>query len=383
MAKNYAGIAKDVLRLVGGEGNVTHFEHCSMRLRFTIADPAKVNRDGLKATTGVMGVVGSGNQCQVVIGNDVIEVYDEIMKQANFKTGASAAPAPEGKKNIGAMVLDLLVGIFQPLVPAIAGGGILKAFLSLFALIGIMDNTSVLYQVLINVADAPLYFLPILVAINMATKIKCNRLIAVSAVGALLLPKTTALLGGENPAVLFGLTIQNVTYAYQVFPAILAVGLLYFVEKYVTKITPKPIRVFFVPMMCFIIVFPLTLLVLGPIGLTIGKVLTTIMLTLYKYVGWLAVGLVAAVLPLLISIARTRRSSPTSFPPWAPWAMRSSTTARPWPTTSPRAARPWPSRSRRRTPTSAPRPSPAASPRSSASPSPRSTPSPSSASACC
>lgn len=97
------------------------------------------------------------------------------------------------------MVLDLLVGIFQPLVPAIAGGGILKAFLSLFALIGIMDNTSVLYQVLINVADAPLYFLPILVAINMATKIKCNRLIAVSAVGALLLPKTTALLGGETP----------------------------------------------------------------------------------------------------------------------------------------------------------------------------------------
>lgn len=96
MAKNYAGIAKDVLRLVGGEGNVTHFEHCSTRLRFTIADPAKVNRDGLKATTGVMGVVGSGNQCQVVIGNDVIEVYDEIMKQANFKTGASAAPAPEG-----------------------------------------------------------------------------------------------------------------------------------------------------------------------------------------------------------------------------------------------------------------------------------------------
>ena len=302
MAKNYAGIAKDVLRLVGGEGNVTLFEHCSTRLRFTIADPAKVNRDGLKATTGVMGVVGSGNQCQVVIGNDVIEVYDEIMKQANFKTGASAAPAPEGKKIIGAMVLDLLVGIFQPLVPAIAGGGILKAFLSLFALIGIMDNTSVLYQVLINVADAPLYFLPILVAINMATKIKCNRLIAVSAVGALLLPKTTALLGGETPAVLFGFTIQNVTYAYQVFPAILAVGLLYFVEKYVTKITPKPIRVFFVLMMCFIIVFPLTLLVLGPIGLTIGKVLTTIMLTLYKYVGWLAVGLVAAGLPLLISI---------------------------------------------------------------------------------
>ena len=301
MAKNYAAIAKEVVRLVGGEGNVTHFEHCSTRLRFSLADSSKVDRDGLKATAGVMGVVGSGNQCQVVIGNDVIEVYDEIMKTAKFG-GAGAEPAVKEKKKIGAMVLDFLVGVFQPLVPAIAGGGILKAFLSLFALIGIMDKSSTLYQVLINVADAPLYFLPVLVAVTMSTKLKCNRLVAVATVGALLLPATTSLIGGETPAVLFGITLQKITYAYQVFPAILAVGLLYFVEKYVTKITPKPIRVFFVPMVCFIVVFPLTLLFLGPLGLTIGKGLTAVMLWLYKYVGWLAVGLVAAGLPLLISI---------------------------------------------------------------------------------
>ncbi|MBQ9347720.1 MAG: PTS glucose transporter subunit IIA, partial [Oscillibacter sp.] len=301
MAKNYANIAKEVLRLVGGEGNVTHFEHCSTRLRFSIADPAKVNRDGLKATPGVMGVVGGGNQCQVVIGNDVTEVFDEINKIATFG-GAAAAPAPGGKKNFGAMALDFMVGVFQPLVPAIAGGGILKAFLSLFSVVGLMDSSSVLYQVLINVADAPLYFLPVLVAVTMSTKINCNKLVATAAVGALILPKTTALIGAETPAVLFGITIQNVNYAYQVFPAILTVAALYFLEKYITKITPKPIRVFFVPMVCFAVVFPLTLLFLGPIGLTFGKGLTTIMLALYQYVGWLAVGLVAAVLPLLISL---------------------------------------------------------------------------------
>ena len=104
-----------------------------------------------------MGLVGSGNQCQVVIGNDVVEAYDEILKIASFESG-NAAPVSTEKKNIGAMVLDFLVGVFQPLGPAIAGGGILKAFLSLFTLIGIMDSSSVLYQVLINVADAPLYF---------------------------------------------------------------------------------------------------------------------------------------------------------------------------------------------------------------------------------
>ena len=300
MAKNYADIAQTVLRLMGGEQNITHFEHCSTRLRFSIADPAKVDREKLKAAPGVMGVVGSGAQCQVVIGNDVIEVYDEINKIASFSAAPSSAPA--GKQNFGSVVLDLMVGIFQPLVPAIAGGGILKAFLALFALIGLMDKSSVLYQVLINVADAPLYYLPLLVAVTMSSKINCNRLTAVATVGALVLPNTVKLIAGAEPAVLFGITIQNVNYAYQVFPAILAVAVLYYVEKFITKLTPKAIRVFFVPMMCFIVVFPLTLLVLGPIGLELGRGLTTVMLTLYKHVGWLGVGLVAAVLPLLISL---------------------------------------------------------------------------------
>ncbi len=301
MAKDYQSIAREVLRLVGGEQNISHLEHCSTRMRFTIVDPAKVDRDNLKKTAGVMGVVGSGNQCQVVIGNDVIEVYDELMKLGTFQQNSNS-PASSGKMNVGAALLDLMVGIFQPLVPAIAGGGILKAFLSLFALIKIMDSSSVLYKVLMNVADAPLYFLPVLVAVTMATKIGANRLIAVSTVGALILPSTTALLSANPSSVLFGITIQNVNYAYQVFPAILAVTVLYYVEKFFNKISPRPIRVFFVPMMCFIIVFPLTLLFLGPLGLTFGRGLTTIMLALYKNVGWLGVGLVAAVLPLLISI---------------------------------------------------------------------------------
>ena len=297
--KNYKQTAADVLRLIGGEKNVSHLEHCSTRLRFTVADPAKVDAAALKKTPGVMGVIANGGQCQVVIGNDVIEVYNELIKLGSFHKD-SAPAAPSGKKSVGAMALDLMVGIFQPLVPAIAGGGILKAFLSLFSLLGWMDSAGVLYRVLIAVADAPLYYLPLMVAVTMAAKINCNKLVALASVGALVLPATVTLLGEANT--LFGIPLQNVTYSYQVFPAILAVAFLYLLEKYVTKITPKPIRVIFVPMVCFIIVFPVTLLVLGPIGLTIGKGITTVMLAIYSKVGWLAVGLVAAILPLLISV---------------------------------------------------------------------------------
>ena len=297
--KNYKQTVADVLRLIGGEKNVSHLEHCSTRLRFTVADPAKVDAAALKKTPGVMGVIANGGQCQVVIGNDVIEVYNELIKLGSFHKD-SAPAVPSGKKSVGAMALDLMVGIFQPLVPAIAGGGILKAFLSLFSLLGWMDSAGVLYRVLIAVADAPLYYLPLMVAVTMAAKINCNKLVALASVGALVLPATVTLLGEANT--LFGIPLQNVTYSYQVFPAILAVAFLYLLEKYVTKITPKPIRVFFVPMVCFIIVFPVTLLVLGPIGLTIGKGITTVMLAIYSKVGWLAVGLVAAILPLLISV---------------------------------------------------------------------------------
>lgn len=297
--KNYKQTAADVLRLIGGEKNVSHLEHCSTRLRFTVVDPAKVDAAALKKTPGVMGVIANGGQCQVVIGNDVIEIYNELIKLGSFHKD-SAPAAPSGKKSVGTMALDLMVSIFQPLVPAIAGGGILKAFLSLFSLLGWMDSAGVLYRVLIAVADAPLYYLPLMVAVTMAAKINCNKLVALASVGALVLPATVTLLGGANT--LFGIPLQNVTYSYQVFPAILAVAFLYLLEKYVTKITPKPIRVFFVPMVCFIIVFPVTLLVLGPIGLTIGKGITTVMLAIYSKVGWLAVGLVAAILPLLISV---------------------------------------------------------------------------------
>ena len=272
MAKNYADIAKAVLKHVGGETNVTHLEHCSTRLRFSIVDPEKIDKDALKATSGVMGVVGSGSQCQVVIGNDVIEVYDELIRLGTFQGDGKTQVSSGEKKKPGATILDFIVGIFQPLVPAIAGAGILKALLSLLTLTGGMAADSPWYRVLFQAADSALYFLPILVAVPMATKLNINRLVAVAAAGALILPGMNALMA--EGISLWGIEVTNISYSYQVFPTILSVGFLYFVEKYVTKFSPKPIRVFFVPLICFAVVIPVTLLILGPVGYTVGQWLT-------------------------------------------------------------------------------------------------------------
>lgn len=300
--KNYKQTAADVLRLVGGDKNVTHLEHCSTRLRFTLADPGKADAAALKKTPGVMGVIASGPQCQVVIGNDVIEVYDELVKMGSFNAAAAAAPAPAGKKNIGGIILDYMVGIFQPLVPAIAGAGVLKAVLTIFTTFGILASTDVVYQVFYNVADAALYYLPILVAFTTATKFGCNKLVAVALAAAMISPATSTLLATEGGARFFGLSIQNIGYTGQVFPSILIVIFMAVLEKWCNKWCPKAIRVFFVPMFCFAVAFPVGLLLLGPLGYNIGSLLTAAILGLYNTLGWLAVALVAAILPFMISL---------------------------------------------------------------------------------
>ncbi|WGI66131.1 iron chelate uptake ABC transporter family permease subunit [Escherichia coli] len=150
-----------------------------------------------------------------------------------------------------------------------AGGGILKSFLLLFSLLGWVDAKGQTYQILNMVGDAPLYFLPLLVAVTTANKLKVNPLVALSAVGALLLPNMTAML--TEGAQLMSFDVKNIAYAYQVFPAILSVLLYAQMEKFFTRFSPKPIRIFFVPMMSLVITVPVTLLLLGPLGFTAGQ----------------------------------------------------------------------------------------------------------------
>ncbi len=296
---DYKSTAKEILKHVGGKDNISHFEHCSTRLRFSLKDMSKANVEILEKIDGVMAVKMTG-QCQVVIGNEVVEVYDEIMKLIGYSFSSSDMSKSSGEKlKPGAYILDFIIGIFQPLIPAIAGGGILKSVLLLLSLIGIMDSSGQTYKLLSFIADAPLYFLPILVAATTANKLKVNYLVAISAAGALVLPKMLSTLG--EGAQLFGITIQNISYPYQVLPAILAIILYSFAEKFFTKVSPKPIRIFFVPMMSLLITVPLTLLFLGPIGFNLGQGFTHIILFLFAKVGWIATALLAAVLPFMVA----------------------------------------------------------------------------------
>lgn len=297
---DYRKTATEIVRLVGGEGNVSHFEHCSTRLRFTLVDQKKADVESLKRVPGVLGVA-IGAQCQVIIGNSVVEVYDEILKTANLGSEEAKGGDAAQKQSVGATVMDFVIGVFQPVVPAIAGGGVLKAMLSLFVMIGIMDKGSSVYSVFNSIGDAALYFLPLLVAVSAARKLKCNQMVAMAAAGTLILPNITTLLTAEGGTEFFGFTLQNIAYSYQIFPALLTVFWLAAVEKFFNKVTPKPIRIFFVPLMCFVIVVPTTLLLLGPLGFNIGTLLTTVILALHDKLGFVALGVLAMALPFCIA----------------------------------------------------------------------------------
>ncbi|EGC69385.1 PTS system, beta-glucoside-specific, IIABC component [Enterococcus casseliflavus ATCC 12755] len=294
---NLKETATAIVELIGGKENIAHLEHCSTRLRFTLKDNGLVQKDALEKVDGVIGV-RQNVQCQVIIGNDVVEVYDEVMNVLGHELTADGGSEAKQKQSWGAVLLDFIISIFQPLIPAVAGGGVLKSLLLLASVTGLMDNTSQTYQILNLIGGAPLYFLPILVAITTANKLKVNQLVAVSAVGALILPELTTLL--TDGAAFMGFGLQNIAYASQVFPAILTVLFYAQIEKLFTRISPKPIRIFFVPMMSLVITVPVALLILGPLGFEVGTIFSAEIIWLYAHLGWVATGILSAVLPLMV-----------------------------------------------------------------------------------
>lgn len=294
---NYKNTATEILKYVGTETNVSHLEHCSTRLRFSLNDASLIDEASLKGIEGVMGVVKS-NQFQIIIGNDVVEVYDELIKMLKLNVSEKTATKKENQ-SFGKVALDFIIGIFQPLVPAIAGAGVLKSILLLLSAFGLVETTSVIYQILASISDATFYFLPMMIAVTTANKLHSNRLVAVAAVGVTLLPQVTALIA--EGAILFGMTIQPIAYNAQVFPAILCVSLLAVLEKFLNKVSPKSLRIFLVPMIALAITIPCTLLFLGPLGYNVGKVFTTMILFLYGKFGFVALAILAAVLPMMIA----------------------------------------------------------------------------------
>ena len=262
---DYAKTAAGVLAGVGGEDNVSSLVHCATRLRFVLKDESKADTATVKGVPGVITVAQAGGQYQVVIGNDVPEVFAEIGKISRVG-GAQDAPAAEGPKgNLFNRFISMISAIFTPALWTLAGTGLLKAFLSAAATFGWIDATSSTYLVLNALSDAFINFLPMVLSITAARYFKANEWTSLAIAGALVYPTVVAANGAPD-LTFFGIPFTMVSYVSSVIPIIIIVWLQSHAEKFLYAKLPAAIRRFVTPMIVVLIAVPLVFVVIGPIS---------------------------------------------------------------------------------------------------------------------
>ncbi|WP_353949106.1 beta-glucoside-specific PTS transporter subunit IIABC [Sporolactobacillus sp. Y61] len=259
---------EEILQAVGGEKNVKSLIHCATRLRFKLKNTSKVKKDEVEQIEGVITVVESGGQFQVVIGNSVGKVFDAIMENSHLGDESTGHELSENddKENIFGKAIDIISGIFTPFLGALAGAGILKGLLALFVAVGWMSSTSGTYQIWYAASDSVFYFLPILLAFTSAKQFKANQFVAVVMAGALIYPNLVALAGKGEGLTFFGIPVVLMNYASTVIPIILAVWILSLLEPLLNRLIHESLRNILTPMFSLMIMVPLTLIVVGPLG---------------------------------------------------------------------------------------------------------------------
>lgn len=299
---DYKELASFIIEAVGGEANIVSLTHCATRLRFALKDDSIPDEKKIKAKKGVLGVSVNGGQYQIIIGNTVPKVFAAIMEQTNL-SGASAGESVKQKRKIGEVIMEFTSAVFSPILPALIGAGLINALLSLAVLLG-MSNESNLYYFISIIGNAPLYFLPVLLAYTASKRVGVNSFLAVSLAGAMLHPNYTALLpegiSSLTSTSVLGLPVTLASYSSSVIPALLMVAALYYVDKFLDKVIPALVKFFVKPVLDLVIVGFLTFIVLGPVGYIAGAALCNGLNAIDAHVGWLVPTLIGTLSPLMV-----------------------------------------------------------------------------------
>ncbi|MEO2261089.1 beta-glucoside-specific PTS transporter subunit IIABC [Paenibacillus amylolyticus] len=261
----------DIVRLVGGEANINGLVHCATRLRFDLKDSKKAERETLEKHDGIITVVESGGQFQVVIGSNVAHVYAEIMKNRDFGGDSSSSAESTGEKtSLLSKVFEIISGSFSPLIPAMAGSGMLKALLTVLTMLGWMSDTSDTYLILSAAGNAVFYFLPIFLGITLGMKLKANPYVAGVIGAALMEPSFTGLMDKGSDVSFLGIPVVMMNYSASVFPIFISISIYAVLDKLLKKIILKDLQLFLVPMIALMIMVPLSAMAFGPFGTTVG-----------------------------------------------------------------------------------------------------------------
>lgn len=294
----YLEIAQQIVEYVGGIDNIDSVTNCMTRLRFTLKNVNLADVEKIESLKAVQGVVNKNGQFQVVIGADVSFVCEKIREMGNFSETVKSQN--QEKVSFINKILGAITAIFQPVIPAICGAGMIKAVLAILTATQLVATDSQTYILLNMFADAAFYFLPIFLAFSSAKRFNCNPYFA-AVLGAVLIHPTFSGLVSAGEAVTFaGLPIKLVSYGSAVVPPILIVLIQSYVERFARKISPNAVKVFLVPLIVFLIMAPLSLIVIGPLGSMVGDALYVVFDFLNNEARWVIPVIMGAFCPLLV-----------------------------------------------------------------------------------
>lgn len=296
MSKDFNKLGNQILELIGGKSNVEYFTHCITRLRFELKNKNLVKLEEIRSLKGVIGVQWSGEQFQIIIGNDVSDVYNKVCEIANFDKVEridESLKSPKKKEWSFNTLFEVISGCMVPILPALCAAGVTKGIIVMCTNYLGMDTESSLYVLLNTIGDVAFYFMPFLVANSAANKFHTNQILALCVAGIYLYPSIIALAGKELE--IFGLNIHILNYSSTVFPTIISVWVLSHVYKMIDSHCPNSLKFVISPSLSLLIMTPICLGIIGPIGYYIGYYLASGVSSLFylnPYLGGLVLGLI-------------------------------------------------------------------------------------------
>ena len=298
--RDYEKLAVDIVNAVGGKENIAKAARCATRLRLVLKETPKDAHKKVSELTGVITVVENNGQFQVVIGTHVGKVFDKVQTLVDLED-SSKDEAPKG--TVLNRVIATMSAVFAPFIYILAAAGILQGCLILINMAYPSFQSTGTYEVLSFMSWAPFTFLPIFIAITASRHFKCNMFIAVACCAALVSPTwseiAARIAGGENISFL-GIALAETTYTSSVLPPLFLVWILSYVERFVEKILPDVVKSLFTPLLCMIIMVPLTIVAIGPLSDSLATAIANGYNTLYNFAPALAAAVIGGLWQVVV-----------------------------------------------------------------------------------
>ena len=298
--KNYKELASQIVDYIGGPENVDTHTHCMTRLRFTLKDDSKAQTEALKALKGVQGVIENGGMYQVVIGTDVEQLYNEVaplLGNAKATEVVNENLDDKKKETVTNKIFTFISGCITPTLPVLIGSGLISAVLALLTNFNILAKDANTYVLLNALANAAYQYLPVMVAYAGARRLKTNEYVA----AFIMLALCSSTISGVEGLSIFGISLTTVKYTSNIVPALMMVPVLAALDKVIVKYSPNAIKSVVRPFVLSMVMFPVTLLVLGPIGTLVGKLLAQFCIWVTSF-GGLSMAILSALHPLLVMV---------------------------------------------------------------------------------